>query len=466
MLRWLIVILAVAAPCAAEIAGVPEPPRPGPFPDRWLVWSNDALGGEIGENTDDFRTTSFSGGALLGRRFLLAIDSSNFTDKARSAVAPARSDELTATAGILLFTGQATTAAGGPWLALGGGVRLHGNLGGEALQNGWHDILGVDRVDYIAYESDSGIAGLGYATGVLPVWSTPIDLARWLRASQLGLELEAAGLLTTSNERQSLVGARLAVNGSDGAGWFGVRQRWNGGDASTPTAATVADHEAGTWLAYGASFGGWFIDGGVNLDDNATVGRLGWMWRRASGRAQKSTIDRLEGELLYVGGGALGVRLRWRPRWMQRQWGQVASWFGDYRFGRTGQIWDDSIVAYRQPVVGFELAANRGDHHHLRLEPFALAGIGFREERLVTRGPITRYRDESAVRAVLLGGAGLRAVWGKASAPGRTVRYSLSVECDGWLPTHSADVVNVNGRDTYLEPGVAATVALGALVDW
>ena len=58
LVRSLALIVAAASSAVAQVAGAAAAPRPGPLPGAWLTWHNDALGGEVGENPDDFRTTA------------------------------------------------------------------------------------------------------------------------------------------------------------------------------------------------------------------------------------------------------------------------------------------------------------------------------------------------------------------------------------------------------------------------
>ena len=84
-MRWrplfLLFALFAGAGLHAEIAGTPAAPRPGPIPTYWLGWGNDALGGNIGDNTDDYRTTALNYGMVLEERWLVAIDASVLTAK-------------------------------------------------------------------------------------------------------------------------------------------------------------------------------------------------------------------------------------------------------------------------------------------------------------------------------------------------------------------------------------------------
>ncbi|HEX3133529.1 MAG TPA: hypothetical protein VHX44_08085, partial [Planctomycetota bacterium] len=194
----------IAAPACAAIAGVPEEPRPGTLPGAWAVWSNDSFGGELGENTDDYRTTSLNGGFRVGDHWLVALDYSMLTHLATPG-AEERSDELTAT------IGYRHDVIGLPhaWIAGGAGIRIAGDLHGEAVQNAWHDLWGYDNVK-VPYE-DGGTTGVAYVTGG---WTLIPDLhlVKFLD-HRLGIHLSGAALATTGGEFQDVASLQFAATG-------------------------------------------------------------------------------------------------------------------------------------------------------------------------------------------------------------------------------------------------------------
>ena len=455
-MRWLrpMALLLAVASLRAEIAGTPAPPRPGPIPDAWLGWSNDAFGGGIGDNTDDYRTSSFNGGLALDERWLVAIDFSLLT--AKEGTPPGRSDELTATLGWLVVEGGARGLQPMPWLALGAGVRMRGDLGGEDAQNRWHRHLDVELVDYLDYE-DGGVDGVGYA---IAGWTRLLP-GLW-HGDRLALDMDAAVLGTTGGLVQGEADLKLTILGRDGSIWFGGRALGTAGSSRTdPTARAVADHEDGLWLVYGAGIGGWFVDAGLNPVDRASLGRVGWMWGRRAGR-EPPLDGELSGDFGVYEGISLGVDLRWRPRWLtDLPAGRLLRIAASYRFGRTETKWEDSEVVFRQGTAGMELAPATGPGW--AIEPFLRVGLGLREERVIDGGPQPRYREESAITGVLAGSAGVRIL-----LPSRAerVRYGLGMAVDGWLPFQSEPIANATQSARYNEEAVAAGATLTATVSW
>jgi len=454
-MRWLRLMalwLAVAGLCA-EIAGTPAPPRPGQIPDAWLGWSNDAFGGGIGDNTDDFRTSSFGGGLAIDERWLVAVDFSLLT--AKEGTPPGRSDELTATLGYLAVEGGARGPEPLPWLALGAGVRVRGDLGGETAQNRWHRHIDVELVDFLEYD-DEGVDGVGYA---LAGWTRPLP-GLW-HGDRLALDLDAGVLATTGGSLQGEAELKFAILGRDGSIWFGGRGLGTLGRATSPTARAVAEHEEGWWLVYGAGIGGWFVDAGLNPVARASVGRVGWMWGRRAGR-EPPVDGELSGDFGVYEGIALGVDLRWRPRWLAGlPAGRLLRIAASYRFGRTATAWEDSEVVFRQGTAGLELAP--ATRPGWAIEPYLRAGLGLREERVIDGGPQPRYREESIVSGVAAGSAGVRLLLPHQA---ERVRYGLGAAIDGWLPFRSEPIANATQSARYNEPAVAVGMTLTATVEW
>ena len=215
-------------------------------------------------------------------------------------------------------------------------------------------------------------------------------------------------------------------------------------------------------MMYGAGIGGWFVDAGMNPVDRASLGRVGWMWGRRTGR-EPPPGGELAGDFGVYEGLALGVDLRWRPGWLaDLPLGRFLRIATSYRFGRTETQWDDSEVMFRQGTAGFEcapVAARTG----WVLQPYARAGLGLREERVIDGGPQPRYRPENDITGVVVGTIGLRVLL--PSHPDR-VRYGLGVAIEGWRPFRSEPIANATESAKYNEPAVAAGGTLTAMVDW
>lgn len=456
VLPALALVLGLAAPACGAIAGVPEEPRPGTLPGAWLAWSNDSFGGEMGQNTDDFRTNAVSGGMRLGDHWLIALDYSMLTHL-ETVGAEQRSDELTAT------IGYRHDFAGLPraWLAGGAGVRVAGDLGGESVQNAWHDLWDYEEVR-VPYE-DGDRAGVAYLAGG---WAYVPDLALVeVLDHRLGIHLSAAALATTEGEFQGALSLQLAATGRDAAFWVGVREQLNHGNNLSDTAAAVAAHEDGTWLTFGTSAGAWYFEGGVDAHTQATVGRVGFLWRRGNSETPAQVAE-IEGILGLYEGYALGLQYRWRPHWLDDLSGGRAAMMLDYRFGQyPGMDWYGNLVVVRQPLVGIDLswAPPRAG---FQLVPFIYAGAGVRQEQVEITLPGARFPKDDAVRAVVQGGVGLRCYWGALPSSERTARYGVSLVYDVWQPFGDATVSNGFETGTYQEAGGAAGLRLAATVAW
>jgi hypothetical protein len=415
----------LAGPAHGAIAGVPEEPRPGTLPGAWLQWSNDSFGGELGENSDDYRTNGFNGGVRLGGAWVVALDYSMLTHLETLPGDERRSDELTATLGYRHECERLPRA----WLALGAGVRVAGDLGGESVQNAWHDLWDYDRLA-VPYE-DGGTAAVVYAAGGWS-WIPELDLAQVLD-HRLGMHVSGAILGSSDGEFQAAASLQLAATGRDASFWIGLREQVNRGSTLTTTAAAVAGHEDGTWLTFGTSAGAWSFEGGTDLHTRATVGRIGFMWRRGGGQGPAQVAE-IEGVLGLYAGYALGVQYRWRPSWLEHLSGQRAAVILDYRFGQyPGMDWNGNNVVVRQPLVGVDLAWAK-PRDGFQLMPFAYLGAGVREERVESTVAGARFPDDRAVRAVVQGGIGLRCYWGDLPRGDRTARYGVSLVYDLWQP--------------------------------
>jgi hypothetical protein len=463
MRRAVILMVGVAAGLPAEIAGTPTPPRPGPLPNAWLSWTNDALSGEIGENTDDFRTSAFEFQTRLRHRILVCLDHSTLTDKQEHHPTD-RADEATASVGWLLLPDGANRV-GDPWLAVGGGLRFYGDLGGEWVQNHWHHAISIDEVNYLDYD-DHDLVGLGYLAGgwVLPLVAIPDT--PFLQRGQLALATSGQGAVTSAGLVQGTIETALTALGQDGAAWIGLRLTRETGEQQGLTATVVADHEDGWWATYGASVGGWFIAGAIEPDSKAATGRVGWQWQRWPGRSDGGSRALMAGELTVLPGPSLGATLRWQPLWLSGgPLGHHAWITGTYRFGRTGVAWDDNVVVYDQATAGIEFTggpAGAGFHW----EPYADAGLGGRAERVVVRGDVPRYEPDRIITGVAAGAVGLRAVWGPDPAGERTARYGLGLGLEGWLPFQSRRIDNGTQSDRYNLPGWTIGGSVTVLAQW
>ncbi|MCP4661100.1 MAG: hypothetical protein GY856_37330, partial [bacterium] len=199
---------------ATSLPGVPRPPRPGPLPEAWFGLLNDALGGEIGDNPDDFRTQAFYGATRWRKDWILAADYSILTHKGSDLFDEGRVDELTLTLGRSLYQHEDRS-----WVVAGLGGRFTSDLGGEGVQNGWHDVVGIDRVE-LPYEDTKELAAVAYLYGST-LRTRPFGrfgkLAPFVARSEWGFGVDGGALFTSEGELQAQLTGRLAWLGHDGS---------------------------------------------------------------------------------------------------------------------------------------------------------------------------------------------------------------------------------------------------------
>jgi hypothetical protein len=343
----------------------------------------------------------------------------------------------------------------------GAGARVAGNLGGQSIQNAWHEVWDYEALD-VPYD-DSDFAGVGYVNAG---WAWRPALPNLPTLDQrLGLFINSAALVSTSGELNSALTGYLAATGRDAACWIGVRQQYNTGDTLSSTAAAVADYENGTQLLLGASAGAIYFEGSTDFSSKATQGRIGFMWQRGSGGKQP-TIAEVEGILGLYEGYAIGLQYRWRPNWLDQLTDRHASLMIDYRFGQyPGVNWAGNNIVVRQPLIGVDLAA-LAPRDGFMLTPFAYLGCGVREERVEKTSSNSRFPTDGAIRGVVQGGVGLRCHWGALPHGERTARYGVSLVYDWWKPFNEAVVSNGYETGIYQEANASAGLRLAATVLW
>ncbi len=461
--------LASVPTAATTLPGAPLSPRPGPTPEAWFVLLNDALGGEIGDNPDDFRTQAFYGARRWQNGFVLAFDFSILTHKGSprpgsDRLGRGRVDELTVTLGRdLLDRGDDPRR----WLRWGLGGRFTGDLAGDAIQNGWHDALEIDRVD-LPYEEQETTAAVGYLVGGVArrrPFGAFSALAPFVARSRFGPDLEGGLLVTSRGEIQGQLSARLTWTGNDGGAWVGLRQEIRAGDTPNPTAAAVTEREEGSWLTYGASFGAIFFEGGVHLGNDASIGRLGWVWRGELGEDGDTDFFGEVGSTVNSYGW--GIQVRWRsPLLRLGRFAERSHFLIDYRFGTVPDVeLEDQVLQYQQLAAGVdvELVERRPGFSPV---PYLYGALGWRLEEIVDDGERPRFAEQEATAAVAHLGAGVRFYFGHRDP--RRPRYAVVAAADGWLPFSAAEAAAPGPRGTlsYLEPEMTLGLRLTVQPRW
>lgn len=455
-------ILLACAPAmlSAAVSGVPEAPRPGTPPLAWLSWGNDAFGGETGANTDDYRTNAFALW-LQHDGWIGGADYAQLTDRFEQGT---RSDQLNLALG---HEWAGDLQAAGQWRLSGGlGLRMTAALGGQWLQDRWHQANGFTQ--YTLEEDDEETEGTAWMHGEWLLTGAEFGFPDmpWLRPGQLGLALRASGQATTGGELQGSAGLHIVLLGSDGHAMFGLDQEVREGTAPNHTTARTAAHEDGTWLAYAAGAGGWFFQGATGLDQSATWGAIGWQWGRTPGRSAGQTAT-LEGLFALYQGYALGLQYRWQPEWLAGL-AESLSTYVDYRFGRyPGLDWPgtDSVLM-RQGLAGVDWELVRLGGQQVSVAPFVQGGAGIRDEQVTSAGNDPHFAGQGALRAVVQGTFGLRMMFGLGTT--RLPAYGLSIVYDTWLPLDGAEAVDeTTGQSVaYQQSGSALGLRFNARITW
>ena len=399
----------------AQTPTIPTPLRPGPLPRSWFVWTNDAFGGEVGVNLDDFRTNAFSFGHQQ-EGWLFAVDHSTLTNRGDFGP-PGRIDELTVSGGYRAYEerndDQVLT------LDLGLGVRLSGDLHGQDLQNAWHDTISFPEID-LPYEEEH-VAGLAWFDLEWMVFDTEglRDNPLFMSGGWFAITLDYDGLITTDGEFQGSIGTRNLWLGQDAALWAGFRYDFRG-NARTQTNEIVADNEDGPWVTAGAAFGPLAFEAALNVETQISTGRIAYTRERSPYHADASdhvVTAELGGTTNSYG---LSAQLRWRPHWLDSLggFGERSSLLLGYRFGRVPDVeFEDASLRYQQGTLGWDVswAVPRSGW---QFNPFAQATFGWRLEDFVIEGPNANFGDRIEMGGMAGLAIGSRLSWGERPQPG------------------------------------------------
>jgi hypothetical protein len=268
----LLLLVFAATTAHAALGGVPENPVPGrTFPKAWLFslnddWSPDDL--PIEKRYDDHRTANFVSGLRMDR-WLLFVDYSIMTD--RWSVPCTRADEMTVSVGRLIATERELGLGLGDRLeiALGGGLRATGDMGGNEIQNNFHTMVATPELELPYDEGYTQAIAWGSAE-----WSitSPSEGDGW----RVGGTTSLRGLISTKGEQKVSVAAHAVLYHRWVDMWLGLRYEMRGGDAPSPTKNHVNSMEEGAWMSFGIAPTRYVSYlGGYNLDTGENYGGIG-----------------------------------------------------------------------------------------------------------------------------------------------------------------------------------------------
>ncbi len=444
--------LAAMPAAAGEPSGLPPHLPPTTQPEYTFFLGNDFLA--PGTN-DDFRTQQLIASARIRDRWLAVLDHSILTRADAVTGPPARIDLMSLSLGYELVRRQ--DARSRTSLAIGTGVRGVGNYEGARVQNGFHTLIetGTSFLPYAATrQADPTFWAVGEhhrivrnapGEGLISGW----DLGYWVRGGALG---------TTDGQFDGVAGIYAIATRPGFDAWLGVRRDWREGYAADLVQFETAQEERKTAISYGFRFGSLVLETVHRLDSFASYGQVSFV---SSPETRSDPAERAaEADLqlaLHVPHMLMQIAGRWhRPLFLDQSSPWRETLFVELRAGQP-QLGRDvtRFAETAQLAAGVEWSRGVGDRFNW-LRFYAGAGLGYRSEKLIGRGPLDGVRSDRIGRAVLTADVGLEI---DAARIRNNWRHSLRFGVTGWLPSETV-TVTAGGLDSeLLQPGASILVA-------
>lgn len=484
----LLSLFASSVALPAEAAGVPIAPRPGGMPVVAADWWNDVIG-FVGDNDDDYRSQQM---AVYGRvpwpgpwSLTGGFDHSILTERGPRKYADdgdeveGRLDQLTISVGalwsidhdggLLVPDGaaqehvqadrwqetRAVDASG--HLAAGLSLRFHGRIGGETLQNQWHEVIDSPQV-HLDWEANRTTAvGLwgsaSYAT------RKQFDDNSWLNT--WGLWTSAAGQIFSDGQAELGGRATAYIQGVHLGIWAGLRGELRGGYDDGLVLRAVAAAEEGVYGILGVRLSRWMIvETGVHLGSERRYGRVGFISDEGYlPRSPDYWHDHYRTSLRLAGlvpDYHLDAQLRVaHPSWSVGIW-QVAAAVGVRRGQAPTSDPDDAYASGDQVSVGIDHSWSDGrDQDAAAVVPFLTTSVGWREEYLSSERS-SRIAGSDTSTAVAVVDAGLRI--GQPEAFKLTALFTIGVSA--WYPFRQAEIRWRTQTVELLRPGVGILLGM------
>jgi len=448
-------VLATVPAIAGEIPGLPPQLPPWHEGDFALTFSNDFLG--RGGSVDDFRTQQIIASTKLSDKWLAVFDHSILTlDNGTEA---GRVDQLSASLGYKFV--DSNRGHGSDSVVMGFGIRSAGSFAGERMQNGFHRLIGstVEQIPYVT-ESATDVTAWFDANhyrllrergeaGLLPGW-------------QRGYWLRAGSMLTTAGQWDNTALAAVVASRPSADLWLGVRGDWRSGydDMVLRETAQAEDDVA---IVLGVRYGALVIETVQQLNNDASYGQLRLV---STGRRNAAVADREirigfdfgltlpDVQMRIAGKYRSRMLVSGRSRW--RESVLVAASYGEPQheddntlFVRSGQL-DVGLEFERPWLEGRDW-----------LRAYVATTAGWREQSLITVNDLQDQRSQSAGRAVLTVGTGIR-VDAAGSGSGWWLRIQAGVI--GTLPLSDA-LLELDG-EPYRVQKPALNLLIGFVLDF
>lgn len=392
--------IAITLPAAAgEIAGLPANTPPIMQRPLEFSFSNDFLGRN--GSVDDFRTQQFIISGTIRDRWEITVDHSILT--LIDVDDPARTDQLSATLGYRVINAVSDSTVNR--LTAGLGVRGYGDLGGERIQNGSHQLVrnSVEIAAYTDLDRADATASVDAHRYHLISGSSDSDHWRW------GYWLRGSALWTSDGQLDAAAGAYGVAGKGSVDFWLGLRHDWRSGYGE-PVLVETAVAEEDLAAVFGLRWGPIVFETVQQFDNNASHGQIRLV---AAGFDDKRVNAEQSRFALAAGITAPDVYLnlvgRWRAEWLNGvdpRWRRslfVAGGYGEPQH-------DDDPMIYRRTVL-----AGAGIEWEGRLDvaggwtsAYFMAGAGWRQERIFGDDERLGEQSDTVSRGVALAATGLR----------------------------------------------------------
>jgi len=410
---------------AGEISGLPPALLPGIDRDFVLNFSNDFLG--RGGSVDDFRTQQLVIAAKLSDNWIAILDHSILT--LGSSLTPGRVDQLSASLGYQIINKVNEHSASK--VNAGFGVRSAGDFAGERMQNGFHRLIGSD-IEVLPYTDTNNTD--------VTAWFD-VDHYRDLHYSgswRTGYWVRASSLLTSGGHWDGSAGLFGVASRPSLDIWLGLRRDWREGYDHAVFRETAAA-ESDTSIVLGVRFGALVLETVQQINNDASYGQLRLVSSAARAATPQSGNSRwgLEAGFLMPN-IQLRLAARYRTRFLTdagSRWREalvVAASYGEPQYEDNPDI----FVHSRQLDLGLDLERSLSVRNDW-LSLYGTAGAGWRNERLIGVNTLQSEASDSAGRAVLSFGAGLRI---NTAALGENWNYRIQLGFIGRLPIQDADL--------------------------
>ena len=449
-------VVAVGSASAGEIPGIRPLVPTLQERDLELTFSNDFLG--RGGSVDDFRTQQIILSGKIASRWRANLDYSMLTFSGEPEAG--RLDQISLSVGYELVNSRSDTRVDS--ITVGTGLRSVGQFAGERIQNGFHRIIGSD-IEALPYtgSSDNDLTAW-IDVGRYRAVRSPADVG-FMGAWQKGYWLQASTLTTTAGQWDSSAAVLGVLSKPGNDIWLGIRSDWRTGYDDTVLRET-ARAEKDIAIVLGVRFGPLILETTQQLDNDASYGQLRLVSSAESRHRRRTDAKRVRGGFTF---GILmpDVQMRLAGRIPVRMLtSETSRWHGSVvvglEYGEPQYKTDTSLfVRSRQVDAGIEFERPlSGDDW---LSAYCAAGLGWRDEKLLSTGEAGSETSTAVGRAALTVGAGFRF-----DAAGSTQDWRLRIQLGlvGRRPLSDANV-DLNGRSLTIQRS-ALDLELGVAVDF